>query len=396
MKVLELDELYRMTAYIYGDRNSVRSKESTFAHFVEVCGMLTVHDRKKKREKFNMTDALCKALGWYFPLLAKLQVRSVEALVFRKFPNVCPYCRHKPHREVECKQVKGTEKTLNHKDVVAAFHANWPQRPKTLREWQKMFADIYPRNINDTGRSSLGLMEELGEFAEALRVSEVHPQYFFGEAADIFSYLMGLANEHEMREAQEERQFNFDEEYLKRYPGLCMQCGSRVCVCPAIPQATIGRMAKELGFSAGDKPFISDLTDFVEEGRGSAERALESVGGYPGLAARLPFDRGDANHALVQFCMKMAVAIEVANPELASSLRAEALRLGDSAKEAGTSSEGLELGDLFQRLSSEWKSLDEEVKREITKSGGIVGNLGDILEGGAAGKAFDFGDKARK
>jgi hypothetical protein len=40
-----LDELYRMTPFIRGDRNSVRSKEATFAHFVEVCGMLTVHDR---------------------------------------------------------------------------------------------------------------------------------------------------------------------------------------------------------------------------------------------------------------------------------------------------------------------------------------------------------------
>jgi hypothetical protein len=396
MRVLQLDDLYRMTAYIYGDRNSVRSKEATFAHFVEVCGMLTVHDRKKKREKFDMTDALCKALGWYFPLLAKLQVRSVEALVFRKFPNVCPYCRERPHREVVCKQVKGTEKTLNHKDVVAAFDANWPSRPKTLQEWQKMFGAIYPRNINETGRSSLGLMEELGEFSEALRVSEIHPQYFFGEAADIFSYLMGMANEHEMREAQEERQFNFDEEYLKRYPGLCVQCGSRVCVCPAIPQATIGRMAKELGLRAEDKPFISDLTGFVEDGRASAERALESVGGYPGLAARLPFDRGDANHALVQFCMKMAVAIEPANPGVASSLRAEALRLGDSAKEAGTSSEGLELEDLLQRLRNEWKSLDEEGKRQITKSGGIVSNLGEILDGKPGGKPLDFGDTTRK
>jgi hypothetical protein len=86
-----------MTAHIYSDRNSVRSKEATFAHFVEVCGMLTIADRKKKRENVDITDALCKTLGWYFPLLAKLGIRSVEALVFRKFPGVCPYCRKAPH-----------------------------------------------------------------------------------------------------------------------------------------------------------------------------------------------------------------------------------------------------------------------------------------------------------
>lgn len=47
---LRLDDLYRMTAFIYGDRNSTRPKEATFAHFVEVCGMLTVHDRGKRKE----------------------------------------------------------------------------------------------------------------------------------------------------------------------------------------------------------------------------------------------------------------------------------------------------------------------------------------------------------
>src|SRR4051794_7658296 len=185
--VLRLDDLYHMTAYIYGDRNSVRSKEATFAHFVEVCGMLTVYDRRKRRENFNLADALCKALGWYFPLLSKLRIRSVEELVFRKFPNVCPYCRKAPHEEAACKQVKGTTKTLNHDEVVQTFKTNWPNRPAGLNEWQSMFGRIYPRSIGDVGRSSLGLFEELGELAEAVPVYEMHPQYFLGEAADTFS-----------------------------------------------------------------------------------------------------------------------------------------------------------------------------------------------------------------
>ncbi|MDZ4866049.1 MAG: CHAT domain-containing protein [Alphaproteobacteria bacterium] len=370
-----------MTAFIYGDRNSVRSKEATFAHFVEVCGMLTIYDRKKKRETFDLTDALCKALGWYFPLLAKLRVRSVEALVFRKFPNVCPYCRQRPHQETICKQVKGTAKTLNHADVMELFRQNWSSRPATLGDWQRMFAAIYPRNINDSGRSSLGLMEELGEFAEAIRVAEVHPKFFLGEAADIFSYLMGMANEHEMREVQDDRTFSFDQEFLKRYPGLCMQCGSQICVCPAIPRATIGRMAKELAIGPDEKPFIEDLTDFSDTGKKTAEKALESVGGYPGLASRLPFDRGDANHALVQLCLKMASVVETMNPTLSASLRAEALRLGEVTREAGTASSALDLGEFLQRLRSEWKMLDEEARKEITATGGLVGNLGEMLNG---------------
>lgn len=63
MKDLSLDDLYMMVAHIYREQNAIRSPTATFSHFVEVCGMLTVHDRKKKREGATVVDALCKALG---------------------------------------------------------------------------------------------------------------------------------------------------------------------------------------------------------------------------------------------------------------------------------------------------------------------------------------------
>ncbi len=64
-----LDDLYKMVSWIYNDQNITRSPAATFGHFVEVCGMLTMHDRRKRREGgLTVTDALCKALGWYFPL----------------------------------------------------------------------------------------------------------------------------------------------------------------------------------------------------------------------------------------------------------------------------------------------------------------------------------------
>src|ERR1700761_2460875 len=83
---MRLDELYKMTAFIYQDANLARSKEATFLHLVEVCGMLTQQDRKKKRVKVDVPSAICKALGWYFPLLAKMGVASVEDLIFLKYP----------------------------------------------------------------------------------------------------------------------------------------------------------------------------------------------------------------------------------------------------------------------------------------------------------------------
>jgi NTP pyrophosphatase (non-canonical NTP hydrolase) len=377
---LSLDDLYRMTAHIYSDRNSVRSKEATFAHFVEVCGMLTIPDRKKKRENVDVADALCKALGWYFPLLAKLGIQSVEALVFRKFPSVCPYCRKAPHEDMICKQVRGTTPTGNHSEVVAHFKRSWPTRPRALDDWQKMFNNIYPRQVGDVGRSSLGLLEELGELAEAIRVFDAHPQYFLGEAADTFSYIMGLANEHEIRETQEERNFSFEREFLSRYPGLCTQCGSRICVCPAIPAATIGRMAKELKIGAEEQLFVANFAEFSSMGERAAHRALEEMGGYPGLVAKLPFDRGDTNQALVTVCLKIASAVESTTPALAGSLRAEAVKLSDSEKAAGTRAEPLNVGVLLTQLRELWKDLDETHRATIKSSPGMTGDLGEILD----------------
>jgi len=377
--LLRLDDLYKMTAQIYADRSSVRSKEATFAHFVEVCGMLTIHDRRKRREQFDMADALCKALGWYFPLLAKLRVRSVESLVFRKFPGVCPYCREAPHNEAKCKLVKGTESTVNHSQVEEIYDRDWIKRPTGLNDWQSMFNRIYPRSLNESGRSTIGLMEELGELAEAVRVFDVHPHYFLGEAADTFSYIMGIANEHQVREAHEDRSFSFEREFLSRYPGLCTQCGSKVCICPAIPAATIGRMAKELDIRNDETLFVSDFQEFTTEGQHAAQIALESVGGYSGLVEKLPFDRGAANQGLMQLCLKMAMVVEGTTPQLAASLRAEAVKLGDATKAAGTPRDTLPIGNLLSALRNIWKELDEPHRAEIKETGGLAGDLAEIF-----------------
>ena len=317
--------------------------------------------------------------------MAKLRVRSVEALVFRKFPRVCPYCRKAPHEDLICKQVKGTDTTVNHAEVVAKYQDGWEKRPRGLDDWQDMFNKIYPRRVGEEGRSTLGLMEELGELAEAVRVFDAHPQYFLGEAADTFSYIMGLANEHSIREAQEGRVFSYEREFLNRYPGLCTQCGSRVCVCPAIPAATIGRMAKELTIRSGEDLFIGDIAEFASTGEKAAQRALEEMGGYPGLISKLPFDRGDTNQALVSLCLKIAAAVETTSPDLAASLRAQALKLHDEERAAGTRREPLEIGDLLNQLRDVWKELDQELRASIKSSPGITGDLGGILDAETVG-----------
>jgi NTP pyrophosphatase (non-canonical NTP hydrolase) len=203
-----------------------------------------------------VVDALCKALGWYFPPMAKFRILSIEELVFRKFPYACPYCRRAPHEDGPCKVVKGTKSTVDHDELRQLCIRNQEKKPRFLNGWQQMFQDIYPRSTSDQGRSTIGLLEELGELAEALRVFEQHPMYLLGEAADTFSYLMGIANEHQLHLEIDDKRFSLENEFLRRYPGLCPQCGFMVCVCRSVPDATVGRMAKELEIGGKEDLFI--------------------------------------------------------------------------------------------------------------------------------------------
>ena len=97
---------------------------------------------------------------------------------FRKYPHVCPYCRLSPHRDAECKTVRGTAGSVNHQALRASCDANRARMPGALNEWQAMFAAVYPRTVEDRGRSTVGLMEELGELAEAIRVYDRYPKFF--------------------------------------------------------------------------------------------------------------------------------------------------------------------------------------------------------------------------
>lgn len=362
MSRLRLDDLYRMIAYIYGEQNALRPVSATFAHFVEVCGMLSILDRKKKREGIDLIDALCKALGWYFPLMAKLRVRSVEEIIYRKYPFACPYCRLCPHQDLMCKTTKGASSTVDHKALRKRYEANRSRRPSTLDEWQGMFQQIYPRAPDDKARSTLGLFEELGELAEAVRVYDRYPKYFVGEAADVFSYLMGIANELTVRQAVEgETPFSLEEEFLKRYPGLCIQCGFRVCICPSVPRSTVGRMSKELDIGGREELFADTNDDFQASGRVVSLAVLERVGGYPKLAERFPLDRGDTNRALISLCLRLATVVEGSKPDLAERFHSVAVHLSSAITEAGSPDNrtaSTQLHSLAEVVREVWRELE--------------------------------------
>lgn len=368
---LRLDDLYKMVAHIYGEQNAHRPASATFSHFVEVCGMLTVHARSKRREGVTFMDSLCKALGWYFPLLAQFRVTSVEELVFRKYPDVCPYCRLTPHQDIRCKTTRGTSRTVDHSALRGEYEKNASRRPLGISEWQSMFQRIYPRSLDDAraARSTLGLFEELGELAEAVRVFERYPKYFAGEAADVFSYLMGLANEHMLLEQQDDKSFNLEDEFVKRYPGLCVQCGCPVCVCPSVPESTVGRMAKELDVSGTERLFHLEYDAFRQESKEISNRVLNKLGGYAGLVEQFPFDRGDTNKALVLLCLRAADAAQATNSVVADALRSAAIKIGSSSTYAGSRRPQAQIETLVNSVREMVKRLPPEIQSQVGTDG---------------------------
>lgn len=375
---VRLDELYKMTAAIYQDANLARSREATFLHFVEVCGMLTLLDRKKKRDKVDIPGALCKALGWYFPLLAKMGVASVERLIFAKYPYACPYCRKAPHVERECKLVKGAEQTVSHEQLKQLRLDHADLMPSTLNDWQIMFDKIYPRDLNaGSGFSTIALLEELGELAEAIRVFDRYPHYFFGEAADAFSYIMGMANEYAL--SDEGQGFNFQEEFLARYPGMCINCGSRSCICPPVPDATIGRMAKEMEIDVATSS-IDDINAFAHDGEKIASEVFDRIGQDMQIGKHLPYDRGELNAAMTQLCYRLANAIQETDAETASKLRSQAGSLTGIRKKRGTAERTGEPFELLDLLRNAWSRVDGAKQTEIQEEGGSVAELTHIFD----------------
>ncbi len=368
-----------MLSAIYSEQNAHRSPSSTFTHFVEVCGMLTMYDRKKKREDFNAEDALCKALGWFFPLLAKFKVSSVEALVYRKYPYACPYCRECPHKDRSCKTTLGTKRTVDHSAVREMLEKNAGKRPRGLNDWQQMFDDIYPRETEtlDNGRSTIGLLEELGELAEAVRVFDKHPQYFAGEAADVFSYLMGFANEHRLRMQRDGLpEFDFEHAFLSRYPGICPQCGYSVCICPSVPESTVGRMAKELDLASSPDLFSLDPNLAEVQGKRIGVSILQELRGLPAIVGQLPLDRGETNRAMVLLCMTLAKEVKAKDAKLALQLSNAAIRIAETAQLAGSKNQSDTPSEAVNTLSSVWPLLNLAV---LAEGDSLQNRLGRLL-----------------
>ena len=249
-----LDAWYRDLNRIYWNRNFQRSAADIFMHLVEVIGNLSVTVTKKHKEADHgrrLADVqryLAKSVAWWLALCGKLGIRSVEDLIFGKFPYECPYCRQTPHSGERCKR-GGNQRGPDWAGLAKRATENRSKMPRSIAQWQQMFSLIYETNINEEYAGVFAkLTEEVGELAESVRVFSAEPGYFLSEAADVFAWLMKLNNLLEFKEhvPLDNRGLALERTFSRAYPSRCLDCHSALCTCPPILPSTVGRIAHEV------------------------------------------------------------------------------------------------------------------------------------------------------
>lgn len=177
------DEVYRET----NDR--LYSLERLFAkvhrHVTHASKPIRKHYLEKRELEFGkVMYHLCMALDWSFAMFNRYHIDLSEDM-WKRFPGLCPYCQEAP-----CcckKRPKNRQKLLG---------SSKGEKPVSLRQWQEMFAIIYP---NEALVSTLHLNEEAGEVNEALQAHSVTLQMdlfwkVIEELVDLVTNIFGVAN----------------------------------------------------------------------------------------------------------------------------------------------------------------------------------------------------------
>lgn len=262
-----LDQWYVTVNKIYLDRNYYRHPDSIFAHLVEIVGGLSLLASEKEKPGVDQNSYIAKAIGWWMALCGKLRIRSVEQMLWSKFPAVCPYCLSRPHDNEKCELAKAMSRGPNWGKVAQAGQDNRSQRPANFAAWYSMFVGIYTPQQQESFPGVFGrITEELGELAEAVRLFDLAPGYFFSEASDLFAWLIHFQS----LRFRKTRVFGHDAErelsgiLFDEYPDCCKECSSRLCVCPPVLRKTAGRIAHEMPLHFSSESAPGPLLTFTE------------------------------------------------------------------------------------------------------------------------------------
>jgi NTP pyrophosphatase (non-canonical NTP hydrolase) len=289
-----LDEWYLTINKIYLGRNFYRSASSLFTHLVETCGGLSRYARADWVPS-TADEFVTKALAWWFALCSNVGIRSVEEMLWTKFPNVCSYCLRRPHDPDRCaferEHIYATQGSLAPRwtELSRLADENIRDRPGTIAEYVDMFIAIYGAPDEEFASIFARLNEELGELAEAVRVFPVAPHYFLNEAADVFAWLLRshcrIAQSH--GDVCEGWGQLLGEQLWAAYPDTCKECQADPCVCPPLLRPALGRLAVagpeyKSHFAAGGMflPLV-DMLEAIEKGAGKVRVGEREYIVYP-------------------------------------------------------------------------------------------------------------------
>jgi pyrimidine deaminase RibD-like protein len=132
-----LDQWYVSLNSTYFHRNFDRRPSDICLHLVEVIGGLSLLASEKSKPGVDKEAQVPKALAWWLSLCGKVGVRSVEAMLWDKFPRLCPYCQRSTHAQEECAEKKAANPGPPWE--VLARLGEKSERPTTLGGWQRMF-----------------------------------------------------------------------------------------------------------------------------------------------------------------------------------------------------------------------------------------------------------------
>jgi pyrimidine deaminase RibD-like protein len=247
-----LDDWYRHINFIFWDRNFNRDGLAIFTHLVEVTGGLSLLASSKKKQGIDPHDFVPKCVAWWLALCGKVGVKSVEDMLWAKFPAACTYCHQSTHDPDDCSEKKAKFNGPQWENLASLGAGK--VRPRTLGEWQRMFSTVYPaQQTEDYGATFARLTEELGELAEALRIFPAAPGYFLSEASDVFAWLMHVQNLIDQKKGTPKlkRGEFLESSFSYAYPDRCLDCNQTKCSCPPILEETIGRIGHEVPKSRG-------------------------------------------------------------------------------------------------------------------------------------------------
>lgn len=162
---------------------------------------------------------LAVAFSWFASSANRLHM-SLSDVIWRRFPYRCATCNECPC----CCGAKG-----------AAGGRRPPtfERPSSVSDTQRMFAAIYPPEERSLEHAAIHLVEELGEYQEAIlmyrtRHGDADFRQIEIEAADYVSCALGLFTSIEHKYGGSNRAATA---LAKLFSHDCHECGSRPCVC---------------------------------------------------------------------------------------------------------------------------------------------------------------------